>query len=211
MKLRFDAAQMQTPHPYRLKITDVEPDIAILTRTSWSVATPFDLMTSRLRMRPLTSDDETAFHKIAGQRSIARMLVNLEHPLSFDAAVKWQRQRRFTGRLGFMVGIFDRQNTLIGAIGLGGLSTALVYFLAESARGKGYGTEAVRAFLEYTQARFALTKTFAGVFTDNPGSRKILEGCGFQVLTTSTFQSPARDTPDAIWEMEWHRKGFEPI
>ena len=171
-------------------------------RLSFDPFPEFDVRTERLTMRPLSEADLPAFHEIAGQKSVARMLVNLAHPLEFEAAKKWVHQRRFRGRLGFMVGIFDDSNTLVGAVGLGGISTALVYFFGVSARRKGYASEALPAFLDYCQKRFALKTIFAGVFTDNDASRKILERNGFAVAKTSSFQSPARDLEDEIWEME---------
>lgn len=189
--------------PYRLRPDPNNTDRLILKRADWSKATAFRVETDRLIIRPVADDDLDGFHRIAGQASVARMLINLDHPLSRDAAEEWLRKRRFQGRLGFMVGIYNREGRLLGAIGLGGISTALVYFLDEECRGQGIGTEAVRAFLDYAKARFALKTIFAGVFTDNPASRRLLEKQGFRVTGSIPFKSPARPEPDMIWELEW--------
>ncbi|MFL9503404.1 GNAT family N-acetyltransferase (plasmid) [Rhodopseudomonas palustris] len=191
--------------PFRLS---VDPRVAgglIVKRADWNKVTPFLIETERLTMRPAEADDIVAFHAIAGQSSVARMLVNLEHPLSETAASDWLSRRQFRGRLGFMVGVYDKEGTMLGAIGLGGISTALVYFIDENRRGYGIGTEAVGAFLRYTRSRFALKSIFAGVFVDNPASRHLLEREGFIVVGTKPFQSPARAEPSMIWEMQWDR------
>ncbi len=189
--------------PYRLRTDPADHEKLILKRADWNKVTPFRVETDRLIIRPIADSDLDDFHRIAGQESVARMLVNLDHPLSRDAAGEWLRKRQFRGRLGFMVGIYGRDDRLLGSIGLGGISTALVYFLSEECRGQGIGTEAVRSFLAYAKARFALQHIFAGVFTDNPASRHLLEKEGFQVTGEKPFQSPARTEAEMIWEMNW--------
>ena len=202
---RLHRNQAPANAPFRLLDDPDDSQGLILKRAEWNKATPFRVDTARLIMSPVRARDLTAFHRIAGQASIARMLVNLEHPLSLSAAENWLAKSRFRGRLGFMVGIYDRQGNLLGAIGLGGLSTSLVYFLNEEVRGQGIASEAVHGFLGYAVARFNLNTVFAGVFTDNPASRHILQKENFAVTGTKPFRSPARTAPAAIWEMEWSR------
>ena len=205
-----DASAMKVP-PHlvedcgdlRLRLDPENADGFVLKRGDWGKVAPFEVATARLKIRPIEAQDLTAFHAIAGQASVARMLVNLDHPLSIEAATDWQHKRRFRGRLGFMVGIFDETETLIGSIGIGGISTSLVYFLDQSVRGKGIGTEAVAGFLDYAIQRFGLVEIFAGVFADNPASRHLLEKLGFVVKGEIPFQSPARMAEDLIWEMTW--------
>lgn len=194
---------MPSESQYQFRKDPADPQKLVLKRSDWNRAVPFRLQTDRLSMRPVDDDHLDQFHEIAGQESVARMLVNLDHPLSRAAADDWLRKRQFRGRLGFMVGIYGPDNRLLGAIGLGGISTALVYFLSEASRGRGFGTEAVGAFLDYTKARFALETIFAGVFVDNPASRRLLERQGFDVTGTKPFESPARHKAEMIWEMEW--------
>ncbi|MEP1945497.1 MAG: GNAT family N-acetyltransferase [Lentilitoribacter sp.] len=172
-----------------------------LRRAEWSKRVPYRLVSERLIIRPFAEADHPSFHIIAAQHSVARMLVNLEHPLSAPVAEEWLNKRRYVGRLGFMVGIFNHDDRLLGSIGIGGLSNSLVYFLDESVRGKGIGTEAVSLFLDDVIARFALKNLSAGVFTDNPASRHLLEKLGFIVTGTSLFHSPARARLEPFWEM----------
>ena len=171
-------------------------------RNKWCARTPYVLRSARTEIRPFVEADLAAFHQIAGQLSVARMLVNIEHPLSLEMARSWIKRRRFTGRLGFMVGIFNHDGRLLGAIGIGGLSNSLVYFLSEDARGSGLGTEVVTLFIRDAIPRFALKSIFAGVFSDNPASRRLLEKLGFVVKGTADFKSPARQSSDLFWEME---------
>ena len=200
---RLDRAGAPTDPPFRLRYDPARPNGLTLTRSDWNKSTPFYTETGRLILRPVVDSEMAAFHRIADQASVARMLVNLDHPISPKDAADWLAKRQFKGRLGFMVGIYDRQHRLLGAIGLGGMSVSLVYVLGDFARGQGVASEAVHGFLAYAKARFALGSVFAGVFTDNPASRHILQKEGFIVTGTKPFQSPAREALADIWEMEW--------
>lgn len=202
---RLDRAGAPADSPFRLRNDPARPEGLTLKRSDWNKSTLFYTETRRLILRPIVDSDMDAFHRIADQASVARMLVNLDHPISQEAAADWLAKRQFRGRLGFMVGIHDRQQHLLGAIGLGGISVSLVYFLGDFARGQGVASEAVRGFLAYAKARFALGSVFAGVFNDNRASRHILEKEGFIVTGTKPFQSPAREALADIWEMEWTR------
>lgn len=208
--LTCDADRMELSRPSKtvieglgLRATEgTGTDRYALHRNTWCARAPYVLRSARIEIRPFVEADLAAFHQIAGQLSVARMLVNISHPLSFDMACRWIKRRRFTGRLGFMVGVFNHDGRLLGAIGIGGLSNSLVYFLSEDARGAGLGTEVVSLFIRDAIPRFALKSIFAGVFSDNPASRRLLEKLGFVVKGTADFKSPARQTSDLFWEME---------
>lgn len=171
-----------------------------LTRSSWTKATPFRLAVSDLVIRPVGDHETDAFIRLIQDEQIARMLVNLDHPLEDAAARRWIRQRRFTGRPGFQLGVFHGGD-LIGSIGISALSHALVYFLAPEARGKGHARSFVAPFARHTAARWRLPQIFAGVFCDNPASRHILEQAGFAVTGTGVVKSPARPGEAPFWEM----------
>ncbi len=53
------------------------------------------------------------------------------------------------------------------------------YHIAEAHTGKGYATEAVRAFLPAIMRRLAITKMCGVCLAENFASRKVLERCGF--------------------------------
>jgi len=53
------------------------------------------------------------------------------------------------------------------------------FHTAAAHTGKGYATEAVRAFLPVVMERLAITQITGNVRADNPASRRVLEKCGF--------------------------------
>lgn len=59
------------------------------------------------------------------------------------------------------------------------ISAEIGYWLGESFWGKGIMTEAVRAFVEYAFQTYKIHRIFAGVFSFNEASAKVLEKAGF--------------------------------
>lgn len=177
-----------------------------LPRSAWARPLPFEISTKRLILRPFSEADPPRFAEIAGNRDVARMMINIPHPFGPDDAARWIKKRRYKGRAGFFIGIYQRVEEgdapLIGCIGFGALSYALAYFLAPEAWGKGFASEAVAGFLGLAIPRFALPSVFAGVYHDNPASARLLSRLGFRRTGQSDFPSPARDKPEQITEWE---------
>lgn len=69
---------------------------------------------------------------------------------------------------------------MIGFLGLGGDPINTAYALGRKYWGKGFATEAMRAFLEDAIAVHALEEVTAGAFMDNPASQNVLEKLGFK-------------------------------
>ncbi len=53
------------------------------------------------------------------------------------------------------------------------------YWLAESFRGRGIVTDAVRTLVPVAFATFDIVRLEAGIFSSNPASMRVLEKCGF--------------------------------
>lgn len=171
-----------------------------LTRSSWNRSTPFRLCLGDLTIRSVEDHEFPDFIALLQDQAIARMLVNLDHPIDDNAALRWIQKRKFTGRPGFQLGVFHLDQ-LVGSIGISSISHALVYFLGHEARGKGYSKTFIGPFVKHSMARWCLCRIFAGVFCDNPASRHILSASGFVVTGESVIQSPARSHPARFWEM----------
>lgn len=63
--------------------------------------------------------------------------------------------------------------------------TAQIYIkLLPSARGKGYGRDAVNAMVSYAFQELALNGISSGVLEDNTASRRLFEACGFRLEET---------------------------
>jgi RimJ/RimL family protein N-acetyltransferase len=166
---------------------------------------PLRIETDRLVIRAIDEDDLSTFHAIAGRREIALMLASIPHPLSLDAARDWVAERVYRGRNGFSAGIYRRDGTLVGCIGLVNKPPTVNYFLGPEHWGKGYATEALVAFLDWCAERFRLTEIRAGALHDNVGSHRVLEKAGFRFTHIARHQPPIRPEPDRLL-MYW--KGF---
>lgn len=59
-------------------------------------------------------------------------------------------------------------------------SAEIGYFLGRGFWGRGLATAAVRAFVAHLWSSFDLERLYAGVFSGNPSSVKVLEKAGFQ-------------------------------
>jgi [ribosomal protein S5]-alanine N-acetyltransferase len=82
--------------------------------------------------------------------------------------------------------LFDSadRKTLIGGVGACGLpddngAIVIGYSLLDQFHGKGYATEALRGFLEWTRRHPGLRKVVADTFPHLTASMRVLEKCGF--------------------------------
>jgi RimJ/RimL family protein N-acetyltransferase len=57
------------------------------------------------------------------------------------------------------------------------------YHIAEKYTGKGYATEALNEFLPYIMNELKIQSIYGICNADNIGSRKVLEKCGFELLS----------------------------
>jgi [ribosomal protein S5]-alanine N-acetyltransferase len=73
-----------------------------------------------------------------------------------------------------LIGIINIKQTLAFKRG------ELGYWIGRPYWGKGYGTEAARAVAAYGFDELGLNKVFAGAFSGNPGSWRILEKVGMK-------------------------------
>lgn len=165
----------------------------------------YAIETDRLSIRSITPADLAAFHAIAAQPDVARMLASLPHPLSREGAAAWLAERAYAGRPGFAAGLYRREGGLIGCIGLTDDPRTIYYFLGPDHWGQGYATEALTAFLDDCARRFGLTEIRAGAMHDNLGSHRVLEKAGFRFTHAVRHRPPVRPAPDRLF-MFW--KGF---
>ncbi|WP_214484602.1 GNAT family protein [Bacillus sp. SM2101] len=145
------------------------------------------LETERLLLRPLTTDDSGRIEEMAGDFEVAKSTLNIPHPYPEGSAVQFiesilnaEKNNKIV-----MFGITEKEaNRLIGLININ-LSESfsrgeLAYWVGKEYWGKGYGTEASKALLEYGFNHLHLNKIFAASFTSNPGSWRIMEKIGLK-------------------------------
>jgi len=106
------------------------------------------------------------------------------HPYSLEDAETWiEINREQDPRTVFCIA---GEAGCIGSIGLivgedvYRKSAEIGYWLAEPFWGKGIATKAVVALSRYAFEQLDLVRVFAGVFSTNPGSSRVLEKAGFR-------------------------------
>ena len=181
----------------------------ILTRDHWLGCLGMPIETERLILRPLHRSDAPDLQAIAGNDATARNMCSVKSPWPLKDVEAWIDNSRFKGCIGFRLGIELKGGRLIGSVGLGGEADPSVsYFVAEQFWGRGIISEALRALLQYSFARFDLPMITSDVFVDNPASARVLEKHGFVKIGEDMASSPARVEPAQILLYRLDRQRF---
>ena len=139
------------------------------------------LETERLTLRRPTLADVKAIAHLANDRRIAENTRRLPHPYLQDHAVEFVRAT--SADSSETVFLIEHTHTPIGMVGIDWREQAapeLGYWLGVEHWGRGFGTEAARAVIDFTFEEFEVEHLFSGARVTNPSSRSILEKCGFQ-------------------------------
>jgi RimJ/RimL family protein N-acetyltransferase len=140
------------------------------------------LETERLMLRAPTLEDAKLVAALANDKRIAENTRRIPHPYSrADAEDFIATANTPQGDINFL--ITTRAGVPIGACGIATHDDAapeIGYWLGVKHWGKGYGTEAVRALIDFSFTELAHDGLSAGARVTNPASRRILEKCGFQ-------------------------------
>jgi RimJ/RimL family protein N-acetyltransferase len=144
-------------------------------------ACPCVLETERLTLRRPTLADVKAIARLANDRRIAENTRRLPHPYLQDHAVAFVRS--LAAQASELVFLIERNFSPLGMVGISWQAPdapELGYWLGVEHWGRGFGTEAARAVIDYFFEEFSHETLFAGARVANPMSRNILEKCGFQ-------------------------------
>lgn len=162
-------------------MTIVETPVGVLLRESCIPV----LETARLVLRVPQIEDVPAIAEHANNRKIAEMTANLPHP--YRPADGRAFVEQCGTKEGFQFAVFLKTPAgpvFAGMCGMarrpGESAPELGYWFGEPFWGRGIATEAVRAAIDFafTETDFDLILGAARVV--NPGSRRVLEKCGFQ-------------------------------
>lgn len=145
--------------------------------------------TVRLRLRSLLPEDANSIQTLASDRAIADTTISIPHPYPDGEAARYiskkiQEQKK---DLGVTFTIKLKSNTkLIGMIALRDIErehsvAELSYWLAVSAWGKGYMSEAIKPVLRFGFENLSLNRIYACHMARNPASGKVLQKNGFQL------------------------------
>ena len=140
------------------------------------------LETERLILRAPKLEDAKHVAALANDKRIAENTRRIPHPYSrADAEDFIAAANTPQGDMQFL--ITTRAGLPVGACGIATHDDAapeIGYWLGVKHWGKGYGTEAVRALIDFAFTELAHESLSAGARVTNPASRRILEKCGFQ-------------------------------
>src|SRR5689334_22803132 len=139
------------------------------------------IATERLVIRPPAEPDRHDIVAEVNDFEVARMLAKVPYPYRLSDADAFLRSIGKTGERSLALSI-ALGGRVIGGIGLSeiGATNEFGYWLGRSHWGKGYATEAGRAFLERIFAAYDITVVQSGVFIDNPASLRVQDKLGFE-------------------------------
>jgi len=138
------------------------------------------LETKRLALRVPSLKDAKTVAALANDRRIAENTARIPYPYKKSDAESFITRANAAGEAVFLITL--RNDTVIGACGLVMQDKApeLGYWLGVNYWGKGYATEALHAVIDYAFTDLAHEALAAAARVTNPGSRRVLEKCGFQ-------------------------------
>jgi RimJ/RimL family protein N-acetyltransferase len=152
-----------------------------------------EIATERLVLRPVAEADLDAIVTGIGDLAVSRMLARVPYPYARADAVSFLVATRQAAGRNIALTILD-DGGVVGGLGLTGLRSEreFGYWLARSAWGKGYATEAGRAFLAFLFDEAGLDIVRSGVFHDNPASLRVQTKLGFERIGTRMVRCLAR-------------------
>ena len=146
------------------------------------------LVTPRLVLRALRPGDASAIADGAGDRRVARYLVQVPSPYPIALARRW-----VTGRIGWWLDgrgltmAVARRGTPDQLLGTCSLRRSphnrraeLGYWLAAAAWGQGFATEATTAMVDFGFGDLGLGRVFAQVLAGNDASCRVLDKLGMR-------------------------------
>ena len=144
------------------------------------------LTTERLKLRSFNHDDAEAVQTLAGNYNVSKSTLNIPHPYENGMAEEWitSHDKAWETKTGLVYAItLSNTNQLVGAISLhdiDGSQGELGYWIGEPYWGKGYCTEAARAFVEFSFENLRLNSIHAEHLTSNPASGRVMQNIGMR-------------------------------
>lgn len=140
---------------------------------------------SIFKLRPWVKDDAECLVKHANNEKIAMNLRDgFPNPYSMPDAVSWIKMVMENKK--DLIYAIEVEDEACGGIGLHGgqdvyrFNAEIGYWLSEQHWGKGIITEAVRLMVKLGFEKYSWTRIYAGIFSPNVASMKVLEKCGFK-------------------------------
>lgn len=149
---------------------------------------PIVIQTERLTLRPFRLSDAADVQRMAGDREVAKMTLNIPYPYEDGMAETWiQAQPEQCDKDHAVVfAIASAENDrLIGAIGLHDINltfgrTELGYWIGKPYWGQGFCTEAATAVVRYAFETLGFHRVHSSHLACNPASGRVMQKIGMQ-------------------------------
>lgn len=143
--------------------------------------------TARLRLRPFAPADAAEVERMAGDRRVSEMTLNIPHPYPAGAGAQWIAGHASAAAGGrFYCFAVERRED--GAL-LGGIAITpearfrraeIGYWLGVAHWGRGYATEAARRVVAFGFDTLGLVRIQATCYPRNPASAKVMQKVGMR-------------------------------
>lgn len=159
----------------------------------------FRLETARLWLRWPRAADAAAIHRFCSMWEVARYTARIAHPYPIGSAERFiyaAREGNASGRdLSLVMTPKKGKREVIGSLTLESRGTdrlTMGFALSPEAWGKGLATEASQAVVNIGFELTSVVEILATVLVENDASRRVLEKCGFALVSTGMRGAPAR-------------------
>jgi len=164
--------------------------------------------TKRLTLRPGWPEDAAAVAAAIGHEAVVAMLAQVPWPYTLDHARAFLERPRGPADVALLILAHESPRPrIVGGIGIhpaGGGARELGYWLAPSAWGRGYATEAGQAVVAIARHALGLKRLVSGHFADNPASGRVLAKLGFRPAGRALRYSAGRggEVPCHLFELD---------
>ena len=178
------------------------------------------LETDRLILRPLRDSDAPSVAELIGNWQVAKMLTRVPYPYALqdaeDFIARFADGPTDSDTQVFALELKQGPTHAVGCIGIHGEAEAaheaeLGYWIGEPYWRQGLVFEAARAAVAHAFTSMGLTKLYAGHFTENEGSKKILMKCGFTDFGVKTMESVSRGCDTQCRQLALTRETWEQV
>lgn len=158
----------------------------------------FRIETRRLWLRWPMAGDAGAIADFAADVTVAEMTSSIPHPYPDGEATRcierWRSANAAGQALHLVLTAKDAHRRAMGCISLkpDPAGPTLGYMVAPTRSGQGFATEAAQAMVDTAFTLTGQAHLHAWARVVNPGSRRVLEKCGFRYETTALRHAPAR-------------------
>lgn len=145
------------------------------------------LETDRLKLRQFNLDDAKDVQRLAGDRAIAEVTLNIPHPYGDGMAEGWisthEKSHAEGKSLNYAI-VHKEEKHLIGCISLmisrDDDRAEIGYWIGKAYWGKGYCSEAANELIDYGFKELKLNRIFGRHLKKNPASGRVMEKIGMK-------------------------------